>query len=189
MKNNSQENEDALMGAVAEIHKQQFVKLVEHLARLRDVQYDDDLSNSIIERAKKVVALNLPSNLLRGAAIFVDWSYGFPPGGGTFELPAWATAKAVLPKEQRGSLVCEGLKDLSTLEESELVVLTGDLPVHGLHAGMAGIVRELPSEDDSDDACLVEFGEPEESLTATVEVSRTLLRRPRPGDLLENYRS
>src|ERR1017187_5472634 len=57
MKNNSQENEDASMGAVAEIHKQRFVKLVEHLARLRDVQYDNDLSNSIIERAKKVVAL------------------------------------------------------------------------------------------------------------------------------------
>ena len=68
------------------------------------------------------------------------------------------------------------------------MVLVSDLPMHGLHAGMAGIVRELASGDGTDDTCLVEFGEPQESLTVEVEVSRASLRRPRPGDLLENYR-
>lgn len=188
MTKNLQETGNGLMGEVAEIHKQRFIKLVEHLARLRDVQYEADGANAIIERAKKVVALNLPSNLLRAAAIFVDWSYGFPPDQGSFGLPEWVTAKVLLPENQRGSLACERFKDLSTLQESDVVVLLDDLPEHGLHAGMAGIVRELPSEDEGDTLCQIEFGEPQESLTVQVEVSLTLLRRPRPGDLLENYR-
>jgi len=188
MKGNLPGDESGLLSDIAEVHKRRFVRLVEHLARLRDVQYEADGANAIIERAKKVVALNLPSNLLRAAAIFVDWSYGFPPDQGSFGLPEWVTAKVLLPENQRGSLACERLKDLSTLQESDVVVLLDDLPEHGLHAGMAGIVRELPSEGEGDTLCHVEFGEPQESLTVQVEVSLTLLRRPRPGDLVENYR-
>lgn len=188
MKRNSPGDDSGLLTEIAEIHKQRFLKLVEHLARLRDVQYEADSANSLIERATNIIALNLPSNLLRAAAIFVDWSYGFPPDQGSFGHPEWMTAKTVLPKEQRGSLICSRLDDLSTVRESDVVALLGDLPEHGLHAGMAGIVRELPSEDADDDMCQIEFGEPQESLTVQVEVSLTLLRRPRPGDLIENYR-
>jgi hypothetical protein len=188
MKINPPGDESGLLGEIAEVHKRRFVILVEHLARLRDAQYEADSADSVIERAKKVVALNLPSNLLRAAAIFVDWSYGFPPDQGSFGHPEWMTEKAVLPKEQRGLLVCPRFKDLSTLQEKDVVVLLGDLPEHGLHAGMAGIIRELPSEDPDDNLCQIEFGEPQESLTVQVEVPLTLLRRPRPGDLMENYR-
>jgi hypothetical protein len=76
---------------------------------------------------------------------------------------------------------------MSTVEESDVVVLIGDLPEHGLHAGMAGIVREMAAEGEGD-GCLIEFGEPEDSITVKVDVPITSLRRPRPGDLLENYR-
>lgn len=188
MKSNLPEDESGLLSEIAEIHKRRFISLVEHLARLRDVQYEADSADSVIERAKKVVAFNLPSNLLRAAAIFVDRSYGFPPGQGSFGSPEWVTANTVLPKDQRGLLACPRLSDLSTLQESDVVVLLGDLPEHGLHAGMAGIVRELPSEDPDDNLCQIEFGEPQESLTVLAEVPLSLLRRPRPGDLIENYR-
>jgi hypothetical protein len=187
MKANPQVNQNDLVTEVAEVRKQRFVKFVERLARLRDLQYETDISDSVIERANKVVAMNLPSNLLRAAAIFVDWAYGFPPSKDTFALPEWTTAKAMLPESQRGSLACTRLADMSTLEENDVVVLIGDLPAHGLHAGMAGIVRELAGEGDGD-GCLVEFGEPEDSITVKVDVPITSLRRPRPGDLLENYR-
>ena len=52
---------------------------VEHLARLRCTQYEADSADSVIERAKKVVAGEPSVQLLRATAIFVDWSYGFPP--------------------------------------------------------------------------------------------------------------
>ena len=104
MKANPQANQNDLVTEVAEVRKQRFVKFVEHLARLRDLQYETDISDSVIERANNVVAMNLPSNLLRAAAIFVDWSYGFPPNKDTFALPEWTTAKTVLPESQRGSL-------------------------------------------------------------------------------------
>lgn len=176
------------MNEVAEIKKKQFVSFVVQLASLRDLQYGNDLATNIIERAKKIVALNLPSNLLRGAALFVDHAYGFPADKHNFGAPKWVTAKELLPKEERGSLVCTGFKDISGLEEKDVVVLVADIPERGLHAGMAGIVRELPSEDGGEYFYVVEFGEPEDSLSQKVDVLPALLRRPRPGDLLENYR-
>jgi len=176
------------MHEAAEIKKEQFVRLVGQIAGLRDLQFDNDLATKIIDRAKKIVALNLPSNLLRGAAIFVDHAYGFPADKRNFGAPKWVTAKELLPKDERGSLVCTGFKDVSDLEEKDVVVLVADIPERGLHAGMAGIVRELPSEDDGEFSYLVEFGEPEDSLSQRVEVLPALFRRPRPGDLLENYR-
>ena len=173
----------------AELCKKEFVKIVRHLAHLRDLQYKKDLAKGIIQGAEKVVALNLPSNLLRAAAIFVDWRHGFPPDGGSFLPPAWALATELLPEQQRGSLRCEGLKEMSSVQEGDVVVLTHDLESDGLHAGMSGIVRELPSDEDDDGIFRVEFGEPEETATKTIEVPRDWLRPPRPGDLLENYRS
>jgi hypothetical protein len=175
------------MNGVAEIKKKQFVNLVGQLAGLRDLQYADDSAQGAIDLAQKVVALNLPTNLLRAAAIFVDYIYGFPADRGSFGPPKWVLAKELLPKEARGSLICTGFKDNSDLEETDVVVLVADMPERGLHAGMAGIVRELPSED-GEYSYLVEFGEPDDCLGQKVKVLPALLRRPRPGDLLENYR-
>ena len=67
-------------------------------------------------------------------------------------------------------------------------MLVGDVQ-SDVAAGMAGIIREMPSEDEDDEMYLVEFGEPEESSTTKVEVHRSMLRTPRPGDLLEGFRS
>ncbi len=173
----------------AELCKKEFVEIVRQLAHLRDLQYKKDLAKGIIQGAEKVVALNLPSNLLRAAAIFVDWRHGFPPDGGSFLPPAWARATELLPKRQRGSLRCEGLKEMSSVQEGDVVVLTHDLESDGLHAGMSGIVRELPSDDDDKNMFSIEFGEPEETVSVTIEVAGDWLRPPRPGDLLENYRS
>jgi hypothetical protein len=173
---------------VAEIKKQQFVTLVGQLAGLRDLQYSNDMAPCVIELALKVVALNLPSNLLRAAAIFVDYIYGFPANKGSFGPPKWVSVKTLLPEKERGSLVCTGFKDVSSLEENDVIVLVGDIPGQGLHAGMSGIVRELPSEDEGESDYLIEFGEPEDCNSQKVEVSLSLIRRPRPGDLLENYR-
>jgi len=181
-------NNDWPINEVAEIRKEQFVSLVGQLAGLRDLQYANHMAPKVIDLAKKVVALNLPSNLLRAAAIFVDYIYGFPANKGSFGPPKWVTVKELLPNEERGSLVCTGFKDVSALEENDIVVLVTDIPERGLHAGMAGIVRELPSEDDGEFSYLVEFGEPEDSLSQKVEVLPALFRKPRPGDLLENYR-
>jgi hypothetical protein len=172
----------------AELHKKEFLAIVKHLAPLRDLQYKKDLSEGIIQRAEKVMALNLPSNLLRAAAIFVDHTHGFPPGGGSFFPPAWITATELLPEHQRGSLRCEELKEMSSVQEGDVVVLTHDLESDGLHAGMSGIVRELLSDDDDDGMFRVEFGEPEETVTLIIELPGDWLRPPRPGDLLENYR-
>jgi hypothetical protein len=171
---------------VAEIKKKQFVNLVGQLAGLRDLQYANNSATDAIDLANKVLALNLPTNLLRAAAIFVDYFYGFPAEGSSFIPPKWVLAKTLLPKEERGSLICTGFKSISGVEETDVVVLVADIPEWGLHAGMAGIVRELPSEDG--DTYLVEFGEPEDSLSQKVEVLPALLRGPRPGDLMENYR-
>lgn len=173
----------------AELCKKEFVEIVRHLAHLRDLQYKKDLAKGIIQGAEEVVALNLPSNLLRAAAIFVDWRHGFPPDGGSFLPPAWVRATELLPERQRGSLRCEGLKEMSSVQEGDVVVLTHDLESDGLHAGMSGIVRELPSDEDDDGMFRVEFGEPEETVSVSIEVPGDWLRPPRPGDLLENYRS
>ena len=190
MEKESQSHQEppTLLAEIAEQKKCQFVQLVEHLARLRDIQYAGDSAESVIKQAKKTVARNLPSNLLRSAAIFVDYYYGFPADQHSFFPPAWVSAKKLLPKGQRGSLICTGLKDLSELQENDVVVLIGDMVTQGLHAGMAGIVRELPTEEENDQTCLVEFGEPQESLTTMVTVPLSLLRKPRPGDLIEHYR-
>ena len=172
----------------AELCKKEFVEIVRQLAHLRDLQYKKDLAKGIIQGAEKVVALNLPSNLLRVAAIFVDWRHGFPPDGGSFLPPAWARATELLPEHQRGSLRCEGLKEMSSVQEGDVVVLTHDLESDGLCAGMSGIIRELPSDEDDDGIFRVEFGEPEETVSMTIEVAGDWLRPPRPGDLLENHR-
>jgi len=179
----------SLSTEIAEHRKERFVKLVGRLAALRDIQYDDDSGPDVVEDAQNVVALNLPSNLLRAAAIFVDYRYGFPPGRGSFLPPQWVTAKRLLPEAERGSLVCSGLKDARSISENDVVVLTSDVDEHGLHAGMAGIVKQLLGGDENNQSCLVEFGEPEDCITQEVEILASILRCPRPGDLLENYRS
>lgn len=145
------------------------------------------MAGSILSRAKKVVALNLPRNLLRAVAIFVDHSHGFPPSYGSFTPPEWVQAKKNLPEEKRGLLSCSGFKDISDVEEGDCVVLRDDLPDEGLHAGMAGIVKEVMVDEDQA-TILVEFGEPQVSNTIEVETPRCLLRTPRPGDLLEPFR-
>jgi hypothetical protein len=178
-----------LLGEGAEIKKQRFISMVGQLASLRDLQYERDMAPGLIEDARKVVALNLPSNILRAAAIFVDFYHGFPASEQPVGAPNWVSSKKLLPQAERGSLVCTGFKDVSSLGENEVVVLLADIPSEGLHAGMAGIVRQLPSESEDDTDCLVEFGEPEDCISHTTSVSRNLLRRPRPGDLLENYRT
>ena len=181
-------SDEDVIARVADVKKRQFIKLVKAMADLRALQYGKDDNENIVREAEDVVALNIPSNLLRAAAIFVDYFYGFPPDWGSFFPPAWVLVKSVLPENERGSLVCTGLHYTSALNEKDLVVLTHDVPSFGLHAGMSGIVRETPSQH-GEVNYLIEFGEPEESLTQQIEVPAALLRRPRPGDLLENYRS
>lgn len=176
-----------LLTEVAESRKQEFLKLVELFAQFRDCQYGNDLAGSLVTRAKKVVAINLPHNLLRAVAIFVDHAHGFPPNYGSFTPPEWVLAKRNLPKEKRGLLSCSGFKDISDVEEGDCVVLRDDLHGEGLHAGMAGIVKELVV-DENQETMLVEFGEPQVSNTIEVETQRCLLRTPRPGDLLEPFR-
>jgi hypothetical protein len=97
-------------------------------------------------------------------------------------------ARKLLPENQRGSLTCSGFQEVSTLGEGDVVVLTEDVPSNGLCAGMAGIIREQPGEDENEEVYLVEFGEPEQSITVEVQVPRSSLRTPRPGDLLEGFR-
>lgn len=97
------------------------------------------------------------------------------------------TAKTLLPEDQRGSLVCVGLRDHSRLDLGSCVVLTRDIPAQGLTAGMAGVIRELPEGDGADETCRVEFGEPEDRMTVEAWVARSWLRAPRPGDLLECF--
>lgn len=180
----------SLTDEVAEHKKKNFLQLVENLARLRDFQYGKDETKDILKIAQKIKAANLPSNLLRAAAILVDYIYGFPPNWSSFWKPEWVDAKKLLPVEKRGSLVCSGFKKVSELEEGDLVVLTQDCK--GFSAGMAGIVRRIVTvneEEGTPELLLVEFGEPEESITEEIEVSANILRTPRPGDLLENFRS
>ena len=45
-------------------------------------------AEEILKCARRVVALNLPSSLLRAAAIFVDYFHGFPPQHDSFFPPA-----------------------------------------------------------------------------------------------------
>ena len=177
---------------IAEHRKQCFLRLVERLARLRDVQYDCDQTEHILAHAKTIVARNLPSNLLRGAAIVVDWRHGFPPDWSSFHPPEWVEARQLLPEGERGSLICSNFKDIACLEAGDAVVLTQDLPSKGLLAGMAGIVRDILSADaekGTPELLLVEFGEPQECVTKEIELPVDVLRTPRPGDLLENFHS
>jgi len=122
----------------ATLKKQEFVRLVEQLSRLRDLLYKTDETAGIVESARKVVSSNLPRNLLRAAAIFVDYFKGFPPYSESFLPPDWVTAKDILPKEQRGSLCCRGFKEMCHLQEGDIVVLVADLNPPGLHAGYGG---------------------------------------------------
>jgi len=182
----------SLLDEIAEQKKQQFLRLVEHLARLRDVQYGCDAAKSIVAHAKQILAQNLPSNLLRAASIVVDGRHGFPPDWSSFHQPEWVNARQLLPEGERGSLVCSNFKDIAYLDVGDSVVLTQDIPSKGLFAGMAGIVRDVLStneEEGTPELLSVEFGEPEESLTNEIEVPIGFLRTPRPGDLLEHFRS
>ena len=117
-------NED-LIEQVSEIWKERFLQLVDQLARLRDLQYQKDGAKDTLQLAKKVVARNLPSNLLRAAAIFVDYCYGFPPGHGSFTAPDWVSSRGLLPEGERGSLVCSGFKEVSALEEGDSLASHG----------------------------------------------------------------
>ena len=183
---------ESFLNELAEHKKQHFLQLVERLARFRDVQYDCDETENILKHAKRIVARNLPSNLLRAAAIVVDYRHGFPPDGSSFHAPEWLQARQLLPEGERGSLICSNFKDIAYLDEGAAVVLTHDIPSKGLVAGMAGIVREILSADEEEgtpELLLVEFGEPQESMTQEIEVPVSVLRTPRPGDLLENFHS
>lgn len=172
----------------AKRNKERFVKLVRCLAALRDVQYDQNMAEGLVLAAKQVVAGNLPSNSLRAAAIFVDYRYGFPPFWCAFMQPAWATAKKLLPEGERGCLACAGLDELADVEVGSSVVLTRDVPEDGLHGGMAGVVRQVDSEDFVTGNLVVEFGEPEDCISLAAKVPIAWLRCPRPGDLIEHYR-
>jgi hypothetical protein len=185
---NTSATADDLIAEAAEIKKQRFLKFVDQLALLRDLQYENNMAPLIAENAKRVVALNLPSNLLRAAAIFVDYFHGFPANKDTFGPPEWVTNRKLLPEGCRGSLVCTGFSNVCDLTEEDVVVLIDDLPKHGLHAGMAGIIRELSDDEEPESCLLVEFGDPEDCITQKVQVSAKLFRRPRPGDLMENFR-
>lgn len=68
------------------------------------------------------------------------------------------------------------------------MVLTNDIESDTLHAGMAGIVVELPESDEGDEDYSVQFGASEDCPSKAVAISAKYLRTPRPGDLLENYR-
>lgn len=187
-----QPSSESLVDEFAEQKKQQFLRLVERLAQLRDIQYGCDATKSIVAHAKKILAHNLPSNLLRAASIVVDGRHGFPPDWSSFHQPEWVNARQLLPESERGSLVCSNFKDIAYLDVGDSVVLTHDIPSKGIFAGMAGIVRDVLSanEEEGTPALLsVEFGEPEESHTQEIEVPIGSLRTPRPGDLLENFRS
>lgn len=176
----------SLSADISKHRRRRFVQIVEALAHLRDIQYQDDSAAGLVRRATKVVALNLPSNLLRAAAIFVDYFQGFPPQRRSFMPPAWVTAKKLLPEKQRGSLVCSGLDNLEDLEEGDAVVLTRDVAKHHITAGMAGIIKQIP--EDEDGKFLVEFGELEESSTVEIVILGSWLRPPRPGDMLDYFR-
>ena len=176
------------IGEDLEIGKNRFLKLVEQLSQLRDLQYGTELAPSIVRRAERVLAINLPSNFLRAAAIFVDHAHGFPPKRCSFEAPAWVTAKMQLPDEAKGSLACAGFQEISALGEGDCVVLLGDIPEHGLHAGMAGIIKEISANPKAGEVFLLEFGDVDDSVSFQVEVPVTQLRSPRPGDFLESYR-
>jgi len=180
-------NDEYFANEGAELKKQKFLKFVEALIKLRELQFESEIGEGTLERAQRILARNLPSNLLRAAAIFVDHAYGFPPGRKSFRSPRWTSATEILDKHGPNPLDCEFCES-RTFEEKDVVVLVRDISEGGLHAGMAGIVREVADEDDILEKYRVEFGEPEESITTVVEVPRSLLRGPRPGDLLENFR-
>lgn len=72
----------------AEYRKRGFLAGVEAIARLRDTAYRVEEAEEILKCARRVVALNLPSSLLRAAAIFVDYFHGFPPQHDSFFPPA-----------------------------------------------------------------------------------------------------
>lgn len=173
---------------VAEHKKERFLRLVEQLGGLRDIQFDEHETPDILRIGRQIPAENLPSNLIRAAVIFVDYHFGFPPNRNAFGPPAWVTAKELLPKENRGSLACKGFGDMASVEEGDTVVLRDDIEALGLHAGMAGMVRELHSGCGDDDVIEVEFGEPDDSTTIRTNVLRRSLRTPRPGDILEPFR-
>lgn len=78
---------------------------------------------------------------------------------------------------------------MADVQHGDVVVLLQDIPSDQLSAGMAGIVREVNSEDGGIDSLRVEFGEPQESTSVTVEVPRSAFRTPRPGGLIEGYQS
>jgi len=182
-----QNQKDSLLQELAEVRKAKFLNFVEALARLRELQHGRDTAHSVLGRAKKLPALNLPSNLLRAAAIFVDHAYGFPPNFSTFGHPEWVVSRSLLPEGKRGSLVCE-FTDSDVFETDDVVVLITDIPSLGLHAGMAGIVRDVPDEDDGNGLYEIEFGEPEDERSIRAELEAIKFRKPRPGDLLEHYR-
>jgi hypothetical protein len=177
----------SLSADISKLRRRRFVQIVEALARLRDIQYQDDSAAGLVRHANKVLALNLPSNLLRAAAIFVDYFQGFPPQRRSFMPPAWVTAKKLLPESQRGSLVCSGLDNLEDLEEGDAVVLTRDVAEHHLIAGMAGIIKHIVDQKE-DGNFQVEFGELEESSTVEIIAPGSWLRPPRPGDMLDYFR-
>jgi hypothetical protein len=173
---------------VAEIKKQRFLKFVEQLALLRDLQFENNIASSITEHARKIAVQNLPSNAMRAAAILVDYFHGFPPSQNAFRPPDWVTSLELLPENLAGSLVCTGFSNVCDLGEDDVVVLTSDLPEHGLQAGMTGIIKELPDDEEIDDYLVVEFGEPLGREIRKIKVSLGNLRGPRPGDLIENFR-
>lgn len=186
-KTESLSHSEYFLNETAELKKQKFLEFVAALIQLRELQYERGIGKGTLARAQGVMARNLPSNLLRAAAIFVDHAYGFPGNWESFQAPEWVTAQRVLNQEQADLPAC-AFRQHDTYEEKDVVVLLCDLPEVGLHAGMAGIVRELPDEDDTQNEYLVEFGEPDECITIEARVSQAILRPPRPGDLLENFR-
>ena len=135
------------MNTTDEKKRRQFLDLVRALANLRDVQYGDNQSESLVERALLIPTVNLPSNLLRAAAIFVDFRFGFRPKEDSFGPPAWVTSLKQLPENERGSLGCSNFREIEAAEEGDSVILLHDHPASGLMAGAAGVIRQVDQSE------------------------------------------
>jgi hypothetical protein len=172
----------------AEARKQQFVALVRALSALRDVQFGSDSCNAWVESAQNVVAENLPSNLLRAAAFFVDSKHGFPPEGGFCDQPRWIHFSSLLPESERGVLWSK-FPAIAEAEVGDVVIALEDQHELKILAGSAAIIRTVDcgEAEEAGDMLEVEFGEPQLSKTILCSLPRSAFRTPRPGDLIEAF--
>jgi hypothetical protein len=167
---------------VAEHKKRRFLRLVKARAHYRDVIRDETRAPQIVEAAKRVVALNLPSNLHRAAAVFVEYLFGWGYRRTSFVPPSWVWSKKLLPENERSSLTYSHFQDLNDVQIGDRVVLNRDVLSNKLTAAMAGVIREFLPNEYGEDELFIEFGEPEDCVTVKVRVPRSWLCTHRLGD-------